>query len=267
MPSAMPRTAAEEAFLEQTPWANPQHPIHQQSSQQRQQSRVSEQARMPSYTTPAGQKRVVDIHAPNGSASTIADHQSAANSSAANTPYGTEQESRQQGHFSNPDYDALDRKSGFRSLSSSPLDVRKPHPHANAPESGPRNVGYSPPSARLGLFNTPSKGESSPPLTSRNINAIHQSTGLTASAGSSRMTARWSWITLVYVGCIGSFAAGFVFFSQYVRLKRSNYVDLFSLLELVFALFLLLQVLLVCACGRSLWMFLFGIWGVQYSLN
>ncbi|KAJ9207451.1 hypothetical protein DTO021D3_7530 [Paecilomyces variotii] len=190
MPSAMARTAAEEAFLEQTPWANPQHPVHQQPSQQKQQSKASEQARMPSYTTPASQKRVVDIHAPNGSASTIADHQSAANSSAANTPYGTEQELRQQGHFSNPDYDSLDRKSGFRSLSSSPLDVRKPHPHANAPDSGPRNVGYSPPSARLGLFNTPSKGEGSPPLTSKNINAMHQSTSITASAGSSRMTAR-----------------------------------------------------------------------------
>ncbi|GAD92685.1 transcriptional regulatory protein DEP1 [Paecilomyces variotii No. 5] len=186
MPSSIPRTAAEEAFLEQTPWANPQHPVHQQPSQQKQQSKASEQAHMPSYTTPAGQKRVVDIHAPNGSASTIADH----NSSAANTPYGTEQEPRPQGHFSNPDYDSLDRNSGFRSLSSSPLDVRKPHPHANAPDSGPRNVGYSPPSARLGLFNTPSKGESSPPLASKNINAMHQSTGITASAGSSRMTAR-----------------------------------------------------------------------------
>jgi hypothetical protein len=37
--SATFRSAAEEAFLEQTPWANPQHPIHQQQHQQQQQQR------------------------------------------------------------------------------------------------------------------------------------------------------------------------------------------------------------------------------------
>ncbi|KAI4648028.1 hypothetical protein J4E93_004439 [Alternaria ventricosa] len=57
--------AAEEQFLESTPWANPRHPSHQESRYPPGPSRV------PSYQTPAGQRRMVDLSAPNGSASTI----------------------------------------------------------------------------------------------------------------------------------------------------------------------------------------------------
>ncbi|KNG44664.1 transcriptional regulatory protein dep1 [Stemphylium lycopersici] len=57
--------AAEEQFLESTPWANPRHPSHQESRYPLGPSRV------PSYQTPAGQRRMVDLTAPNGSASTI----------------------------------------------------------------------------------------------------------------------------------------------------------------------------------------------------
>jgi hypothetical protein len=57
--------AAEEQFLESTPWANPRHPSHQESRYPPGSSRV------PSYQTPAGQRRMVDLTAPNGSASTI----------------------------------------------------------------------------------------------------------------------------------------------------------------------------------------------------
>ncbi|KAL5362655.1 Sds3-like-domain-containing protein [Aspergillus floccosus] len=187
------RTAAEEAFLEQTPWANPQHPIHQQ--QQRPPSQVYENPRALAYTTPAAQKRVVDVNAPNGSASTIAE-----NSSANNTPYGQEQPSQNLGPFANPDYDA-DRRSGFRSLSSSPLDMRKPHPAAyhgldhRSPQGGVRNAAnaYSPPPARLGIFHTSTaKRESSPPLSSsKPVNSLHhQSSGLLGGAGSNQMAAR-----------------------------------------------------------------------------
>lgn len=61
--------AAEEQFIERTPWANPQHPAHQQA----QFAATQGPSRAPSqtYQTPAGQRRVVDVHAPNGSASTI----------------------------------------------------------------------------------------------------------------------------------------------------------------------------------------------------
>ncbi|KAJ5732032.1 hypothetical protein N7493_003513 [Penicillium malachiteum] len=148
------RTAAEEAFLEQTPWANPQHPIHQQQPQHqysqhhRPQGHTYEPMQASSYATPAAQKRVVDINAPNGSASTIPENVSAANSSANNTPYGIEQDPQHQaqGTFRNPDYD-IERKSGFRSQSSSPLDVRKSHPHSAMERRSP-----GPNSSRNPLF-------------------------------------------------------------------------------------------------------------------
>ncbi|KAE8351227.1 Sds3-like-domain-containing protein [Aspergillus coremiiformis] len=187
MPSSVFRTAAEEAFLEQTPWANPQHPVHhQQQMPQRPQGRVFENPRAPAYTTPAAQKRVVDIHAPNGSASTIAE-----NSSANNTPYDHEQPTQGIGPYGNPEYDA-DRRSGFRSLSSSPLDVRKAHPSSYNTldnRSPHRNAGYSPPPARLGLFQ--SKRDSSPSLSSKPVHSIHHhgSTGVLG-PGSNQMTAR-----------------------------------------------------------------------------
>ncbi|KAH1592513.1 hypothetical protein KXX34_003714 [Aspergillus fumigatus] len=211
------RTAAEEAFLEQTPWANPQHPIHHHHHhhhQQQQQhhhhhhhhhqiqpgphSRVFENPHASSFTTPAAQKRVVDINAPNGSASTIAENLSAANSSANNTPYGAEQDHQRHGlaHFGVPDYDA-DRKSGYRSLSSSPLDVRKPHPayatldHRASQATSSRNPPFSPQPARVGLFQSnASKHDSSPPLSSKQVNSMHPSTGILTGSGSSHMTAR-----------------------------------------------------------------------------
>lgn len=189
MSSNVFRTAAEEAFLEQTPWANPQHPIHQQQQMpQATHSQVFERA--PPFTTPAAQKRVVDINAPNGSASTIPENASAANSSTNNTPFGLEQDPQTHSHrqAANPDYDA-DRRFGFRSLSSSPLDMRRPQPrsgnayghHRSVPEvrsDVSHNPSYSPPSSRLGLF--PSNRESSPPLPSKPVNSIHPSNQMAA---------------------------------------------------------------------------------------
>lgn len=63
--STADEAAAEEQFLESTPWANPRHPSHQESRFPVGPSRV------PNYQTPAGQRRMVDLTAPNGSASTI----------------------------------------------------------------------------------------------------------------------------------------------------------------------------------------------------
>ena len=80
------RPAAEEQFLEQTPWANPQHPLHHQllSAAQRQNSLHSRP--FSPFTTPAPPRRVIDNNAITGSASTIAALQSAQNSSVAPTP-------------------------------------------------------------------------------------------------------------------------------------------------------------------------------------
>ncbi|OJJ46271.1 hypothetical protein ASPZODRAFT_167262 [Penicilliopsis zonata CBS 506.65] len=209
MPTNLGRPTAEEEFLEHTPWANPQHPIHQQQAQGRMQQRGFEHSQAPPFTTPAAQKRVVDINAPNGSASTIPENLSAANSSAANTPYGTEQEpQRQQPHgpFGNTgaEYET-ERKSGFRSLSSSPLDVRKPHLHGgiHAPERNKfvgthemradhpsRHPIYSPPPAnRLGLFHSAvSKRDSSPPLPppAGRVSGLHASAGIPSGSGPAR---------------------------------------------------------------------------------
>ncbi|KAJ5496957.1 hypothetical protein N7463_008944 [Penicillium fimorum] len=205
--------SAEEAFLEQTPWANPQHPIHQQQQQQQQQhsqlprpqGRTFEHPQQSSYATPAAQKRVVDINAPNGSASTIPENASAANSSANNTPYGMEHDSRHQtqGPFRNPDYDADHRKSGFRSLSSSPLDVRKSQPHLThalehrspITDAPSHNHIFSPPSARQGLFqpSAPLKRDTSPSLPSKSVDVVHyraHQSGISTGSGSNQMTNR-----------------------------------------------------------------------------
>ena len=63
--STADEAAAEEQFLQSTPWANPRHPSHQETRFPIDPSRVS------SYQTPAGQRRMIDPAAPNGSASTI----------------------------------------------------------------------------------------------------------------------------------------------------------------------------------------------------
>ncbi|KAL8796942.1 MAG: hypothetical protein Q9195_000713 [Heterodermia aff. obscurata] len=76
------KSTADERFLEQNPWANPQHPAH--GHLQRQRSAVSRPDSP--LVTPAPQKRVVDLTVPQGSASTIADPLSGPNSSLAPTP-------------------------------------------------------------------------------------------------------------------------------------------------------------------------------------
>ncbi|KXG47574.1 uncharacterized protein PGRI_014440 [Penicillium griseofulvum] len=205
--------SAEEAFLERTPWANPQHPIHQQQQQQQQQhsqlprpqGRTFEHPQPSSYATPAAQKRMVDINAPNGSASTIPENASAANSSANNTPYGMDHDPRHQtqGPFRNPDYDGDHRKSGFRSLSSSPLDVRKSQPHLThalehrspITDTPSRNHIFSPPSGRQGLFQPSAalQRETSPSLPSKPVDVVHyraHQSGISTGSGSNHMPNR-----------------------------------------------------------------------------
>ena len=61
-----PENRAAEEFFAHTPWANAQHPAHQQVT-------ASQAPRpMNPFTTPAPQRRVFDSHLPNGSGSTIA---------------------------------------------------------------------------------------------------------------------------------------------------------------------------------------------------
>ncbi|KAL4927888.1 uncharacterized protein BDV17DRAFT_282337 [Aspergillus undulatus] len=191
MSSNIYHTSAEEAFLEQTPWANPQHPIHQnQQLSHRSQNRILDNSRAPAFATPVGQMRMVDVSAPNGSASTIAE-----TSSANNTPYGAEQDVTATAAKPYPDYDA-ERLPRWRSLSSSPTDVRKPHPATYASldhrpsQNSPRNPGYSPP-GRLGLFGPSGpKRDSSPSIHSKPVNSLHQSAGMLGNTGQNSMAAR-----------------------------------------------------------------------------
>ncbi len=85
------KPAAEERFLEQNPWANPQHPAHHQQHHpvQRQMSNLSRPASP--FSTPMGQRRIVDFSLAQGSASTIAELQSGPSSSMAPTPATGEQ--------------------------------------------------------------------------------------------------------------------------------------------------------------------------------
>jgi hypothetical protein len=107
--------AAEEQFLESTPWANPRHPSHQEARYGPGSSRV------PSYQTPAGQRRVVDLTAPNGSASTIEAH-------------------------SNPSSSNAHKTNGRIADSESPVLQMKRHPadqmvYSETPNSNPRHHG------------------------------------------------------------------------------------------------------------------------------
>ena len=88
------KLAAEERFLEQNPWANPQHPAHHQQHHtvQRQISNLSRPASP--FSTPVGQRRIVDLNMPQGSASTITELQSGPSSSIAPTPVTLEEASK-----------------------------------------------------------------------------------------------------------------------------------------------------------------------------
>ncbi len=179
----------------------------------------------------------MDLTVPNGSASTIPENPSGPNSSTANTPYGMEQDravlphrlsaSTPESPFSRHiEADEVGRNIGYRSLTSPPLDTRKPNPRIptsqNLPGrrspmptpsesvamSGPVSGHiYSTPSStsRLGLFGSTSRREPSPQLPSSNpdmissssrqrpsaLTSMHQAAGITAGGlGSARMEAR-----------------------------------------------------------------------------
>ena len=70
-PARLAQASAEERFLEQTPWANPQHPAHNSRVHVRSSTQTPRFASN-LYMTPAAQQRRLDaVGAPNGSASTV----------------------------------------------------------------------------------------------------------------------------------------------------------------------------------------------------
>ncbi|OJD09636.1 hypothetical protein ACJ73_10174 [Blastomyces percursus] len=153
------------------------------------------------YTTPAAQQRVVDLHAPNGSsASTILNHPSAPNSLFANTPHVVEQDRSRHPHHHNiralttasespftsqPKTDEAERMSGFRSQTSSPLEVRKPS-NPRRPQS--RTIsGQRSPVHPQHLHNPPSE-EAGPYQTSNATRDVNHSNISTNSKHSNNIT-------------------------------------------------------------------------------
>lgn len=168
-PSVMSRPAAEEQFLEQTPWANPQHPIHHHVHRMSRQPSEQTTPGAPSLT-PSGQKRVIDLSLQKGSASTTHENPSAAAS--ANTPQGAEQDQDAPVHT---EVDAPARGSSelvvnVQSQLNSPSEYRranmaaplskelcKTETSARTVEQATGQTTTSPPMSRLSLFSSPTR--------------------------------------------------------------------------------------------------------------
>lgn len=133
--AAIPRPAAEEQFLEQTPWANPQHPIHQHRM-----ARLSRQASDPTQLdeaaiTPATQKGLIDPNRSAPSSSTLPERQSAQGSSAWVTPHSNSKElavSAIAGESASSVFDQA-QKRDERLQSLSPTEIRRHHLSAYQP--------------------------------------------------------------------------------------------------------------------------------------
>ena len=160
------RPAAEEQFLEQTPWANPQHPVHQYLGQGNRPAPVqSTKAQMP-VNTPVVPKTKLDSNAGIGSSSTIPDKSSAPASSALNTPYGAEANKltvdiRTTERLSDMPPNRAKEAAGpdKRSESASPSDVRKSYFNLNPINTKTSNDvrESSPQTSRMALFSSPTR--------------------------------------------------------------------------------------------------------------
>lgn len=159
--------------MEQTPWANPQHPIHHQYLN-RLKRPTSVQSRMQEpVATPAGQKSQVDVNAVTGSASTIAEQPSAQASSTMNTPYDTDankpqvqassQDTRTVNSADDPQSIDKDEHAIRRSDSASPTETRKAFSatflnsrHSNRKHGNDSQEALSQ-ASRVTLFNSPTR--------------------------------------------------------------------------------------------------------------
>ncbi|KAI1618257.1 Sds3-like-domain-containing protein [Exophiala viscosa] len=140
---------AEEQFLEQTPWANPQHPIHRLSRQNSNRSPLNE------FLTPASQQRTAEALQPAGSASTIADPNAHA-SSVINTPHDGQSSTTKMENLAGTNYQIN---------SVSPLDTRRVVADgSDAPgKDVSRDFASSPLNARVHLAGSPPRAGSARP--------------------------------------------------------------------------------------------------------
>ena len=96
-PLSKRKPSADEQFLEQNAWANPQHPAHQHLLQLAQQQQAAPHLQLSSsLITPVPQRQIIDRSVLKGSASTIPDENSMLSSSAAATPLSIAQNQHRQ---------------------------------------------------------------------------------------------------------------------------------------------------------------------------
>jgi hypothetical protein len=165
--ATLSRPAAEEQFLEQTPWANPQHPVHQYHGHANRPASVQSRRPQVPVSTPVGPKAHIDSSAGAGSASTIPEKSSAPASSALNTPYGTDAirplaDGRATEDTPDVPQDSANQPVGqdTRSESASPSEARK----STLLNSNPNNTRIgndaregSPQTSRMALFSSPTR--------------------------------------------------------------------------------------------------------------
>lgn len=162
--TTLSRPAAEEQFLEQTPWANPQHPVHHQylTYANRPASVQSRRTQMP-ISTPAGPKAQLESNAGAGSASTIPEKSSAPASSALNTPYASKVpvDSRATEYASDLPPNRIEEAVSQvkRSESTSPSEARKSYLNSNVTSIRTSNDlrEVSPQTSRMALFSSPTR--------------------------------------------------------------------------------------------------------------
>lgn len=189
---------AEEQFLEQTPWANPQHPIHRLAISRQNSNRSPLNNDV--FLTPASQQHTAENPQPTGSASTIVDP-AAQHSSVANTPHDGQSSATKLEHQSNSN-----NIHNYRLHTASPLDSRRPNPNTNHPNPSSqdpvgdnqtqskdyiRDIASSPLNARanLNLVNSPPRANSTRPEKSGRLGHNdspfrHKDTAITAGVGS-----------------------------------------------------------------------------------
>ncbi|KIV89797.1 hypothetical protein PV10_07172 [Exophiala mesophila] len=200
--SQMSAPQAEEQFLEQTPWANPQHPIHRLASQRQSSNRSPFNTDV--FVTPANQQRTTDNLQTQGSASTIPDP-SAQLSSLANTP--------QEGISSTTKLEQQGSSvHNYRLHSASPLDRRAVPPFhdrhdVDNSQSGPapkehiRDLPSSPLNARanVNVATSPPRAHNARPekvtrMANNESPFLHKDTGITTGGlgGFAAVTGRFS---------------------------------------------------------------------------
>jgi hypothetical protein len=165
--TTLSQPAAEEQFLEQTPWANPQHPVHQYHGHVNRPASVQSRRPPAPVSTPAGPKAHIDSSAGVGSASTIPEKSSAPASSARTTPYGTDAirplaDGRAAEDAADVARDGVDQPVGrdAKSESASPSETRKLtllHSTSNNTRIGNDAREGSPQTSRMALFTSPTR--------------------------------------------------------------------------------------------------------------